>query len=171
MSANDSSKGVNNPLEDLLTNVPENINSRLFGKFVLIGLATLYFGFFSVRNVTYHNSVMNYSNKRVVWKADGVFSHTEIAEVKDGGTNIRRVGSTLTSLDCSPSSISYIDNDDDGNVDEIHFFPTLGNSCDGGYLRRIDFGENTQLFLEADRELQEQIQRFKPYLERWNTPM
>ena len=177
MGTTEPSKGTNKPLEDLVVKAQRK-DMSLFGDFFLCGLyaiAAFYLAYFPVNNIQHHNSVTKHGNERVVRKADGIFSYTMIGEYNGGGIEVTRVGSTPPSLDCDPSSITYIDKNGDGKVDEISFFPaeifTLSTKyCDGGYLRGTNFEEQIQLFLDADRVLKEQIQRFKPYLERYNTP-
>ena len=127
--------------------------------FVLLG----YFGFVTGCNFyTHHNVSYETDNEKIVKKADGIFAYTTLGiNESDGAINISR--------DSFLNWRSYKDKDGDGDVDRV--YRKLGNPLVRGshsrtFDRDKDLTQFPKVFEEADRDFKNQMQRFKPYINR-----
>ena len=93
-----------------------------------------------------------YGDRRHLEKADFFLGNTQL-EIGGYTTELRKTGL---------NSIFYTDNGNDGVVDEIFISPfLLARGAHSVKLDRTkDLGRHTATFLEADRELAEQMERF-----------
>ena len=90
---------------------------------------------------------------QVYEKADGIFAYTQLTLHLDG--SIRMSRHTLF------SSTLYRDNDNDGYVDSIEKkYAPNGKKTERTFIREIHEKLFPEMFLEADRDFQEQEERF-----------
>ena len=121
-----------------------------------------------LNNRQYHGDVMrsNWGEEgKVLYidKTDGVDGHTTLS-LHEGGIEFYREGWGISGY----SSTSYSDLDGDGLVDKIYLYPRNSSRPYNHILslnRENDFDGYEYLFLDADRDYQEQKERFSEYLD------
>ena len=113
--------------------------------------------FYQHQNVNYE-IVME--GKKVFQKVDGIFGYTELEINKDG--------SVIISKYSFENGISYTDEDGDGNVDRIIQLSNLfvRGSYSNIFSRDKNLKQYPNVFQDADRDFRQQMQRFKPYMNR-----
>jgi len=110
----------------------------------------------------HHNTSYETDNKKVVQKADGIMAHTELEiDTENGSVEITRHHAL--------NFRSYTDSNGDGNVDRV--YRRLGNPfARGSHSRSFERDKHMEqyptVFQEADRDFRQQMQRFKPYINR-----
>lgn len=108
----------------------------------------------------HHNVHYELGGNKLFKKADGLFGYTVLEIDKEGSVGIDRYSFANT--------IFYTDKDGDGNVDNIFQWPNL--FLRGSHLGIFERGKHLNqypiVFQDADRDFREQMQRFKPYINR-----
>lgn len=129
---------------------------RICGVVLGLGVCTG-INFYKHHNVSYE---IVQEGKKVFQKADGIFTYTELEINKDGSVNINRYPFGDIRF--------YTDKDGDGNVDSI--FQGSNLFVRGSHSRSFERDKHLKqypaVFQDADRDFRQQMQRFKPYINR-----
>jgi hypothetical protein len=120
-----------------------------------------FFGFGSALTYfKYHNVSYQTPDKRTTTRMDGVTSHIEYEEDRNGVARISKSSFTYMRV--------YTDEDKDGLVDTI--LDTNPSFSDAPVImldRKKHFDRYAKVFREADTYFQRQKERLKPYLPKW----
>lgn len=103
----------------------------------------------------HHNVVYETDEGRTMSKADGIMSHTEFQEGKDGSVRVHR-------FDPFMGSTFYTSNNGSQEVDVLHRISFGRGGHSQVLYRHKDLQNFPDRFKQADRDFREQIRRFKP---------
>ncbi len=140
-----SSLLVTMTLGDIIRGFTTSIGIAAIGVPLLLGATNLYYH----HNISYEDGV-----KEVYQKVDGIIGYTEVTVARS-----RKIDLIRYSL---LNFRGYIDYDGDGRVDDVFIKgnPFLRKGHDKSFVRNKNFNEHRDIFLEADKDFAEQLERF-----------